>query len=496
MVLARDMLSSLSDIQSHLLRYLKSIEAEVGERFLMADPYAPEIVCWFMGDRKLLLEALSRTNYLTVFRFNNGRKPERRQGEGIRWFGDGEVQVFTSVSVHERIYLGKWAAYNSMSGVRILFPSIDPVTGTHKVSDHSFLQTELRPAEVGAFQKVRILGEDFDAVPNLAPFIGSNKIPTTVDLVYTWVDGSDPEWLREKRETLSNGSDEPYTPDGDIASRYLSRDELRYSLRSAWMYFRNLGKIYIVTCGQRPPFLRTDSDIIKFIDHRDIFPNQSDLPTFNSHAIEANLHRIAGLSDKYLYLNDDFFFCRPVTSKTFFDEYDRTLYFPSRLAAIPSGPATLADAGVDVAAKNARDLIQKKFGIYIARKFKHAPYAIAKSVIVQMEQEWPAIFKKVSATKVRSVHDYAISGSLYFHFATCIGKATAGEINYDYFDINTPDFIRSISESLYAVGDLKRLDTMCVNDQNVTENTRQNEQFFLRLMQEIYPDPAPFEIGH
>ena len=31
------------------------------------------------------------------------------------------------------------------------------------------------------------------------------------------------------------------------------------------------------------------------------------LPTFNSHAIELNLHRIPGLAPAFLYFNDDFF---------------------------------------------------------------------------------------------------------------------------------------------------------------------------------------------
>jgi hypothetical protein len=36
-----------------------------------------------------------------------------------------------------------------------------------------------------------------------------------------------------------------------------------------------------------------------------------DLPTFNSHAIEANIHRIPGLSDSFIAMNDDFFLTAP-----------------------------------------------------------------------------------------------------------------------------------------------------------------------------------------
>ena len=41
-------------------------------------------------------------------------------------------------------------------------------------------------------------------------------------------------------------------------------------------------------------------------------------PTFNSLAIESNLHRIAGLSEKFIYFNNDMFIGKPVSSEYFF----------------------------------------------------------------------------------------------------------------------------------------------------------------------------------
>ena len=38
---------------------------------------------------------------------------------------------------------------------------------------------------------------------------------------------------------------------------------------------------------------------------QEIFTNKSHLPSFSSPAIESHLHRIPGLSDKFIYLNDD-----------------------------------------------------------------------------------------------------------------------------------------------------------------------------------------------
>lgn len=53
------------------------------------------------------------------------------------------------------------------------------------------------------------------------------------------------------------------------------------------------------------------------VTHEQVFLNKSDLPTFNSNAIEAHIRFLPGISDCILYLNDDFFIASP-TPKSFF----------------------------------------------------------------------------------------------------------------------------------------------------------------------------------
>lgn len=105
-------------------------------------------------------------------------------------------------------------------------------------------------------------------------------------------------------------------------SRFTSRDELRFSLRSLEYYASWVRKIFIVTDRQVPSWLDTDDPKITVVDHRDIFSDPSVLPVFNSHAIESQLHHIPGLADHYLYLNDDCFFLRPTGSELFFTAND------------------------------------------------------------------------------------------------------------------------------------------------------------------------------
>ena len=54
-------------------------------------------------------------------------------------------------------------------------------------------------------------------------------------------------------------------------------------------------KIFIVTNGQIPNWLKLENQRVEVISHSQIFTQQSDLPTFSSRAIESHLHRIPGL---------------------------------------------------------------------------------------------------------------------------------------------------------------------------------------------------------
>ncbi|XP_022082815.1 N-acetylglucosamine-1-phosphotransferase subunits alpha/beta-like isoform X2 [Acanthaster planci] len=101
-------------------------------------------------------------------------------------------------------------------------------------------------------------------------------------------------------------------------SRFEDNEEMRYSLRSLEQNAPWIRHVYIVTNGQIPSWLNLDNPRITLITHEDIFPNKSHLPTFSSPAIESHLHLIPGLSDKFIYLNDDTMFGVPVWPDDFY----------------------------------------------------------------------------------------------------------------------------------------------------------------------------------
>lgn len=115
--------------------------------------------------------------------------------------------------------------------------------------------------------------------------------------------------------------DEKATSIDDSASesRYRDSEELRYSLRSLELFAPWVRKVYIVTDNQIPRWLNLNDPKIEIVPHSAIFEDQSFLPVFSSPAIESQLHRIPGVSHRFIYFNDDVMLGAP----TFPDDFVR-----------------------------------------------------------------------------------------------------------------------------------------------------------------------------
>lgn len=132
-----------------------------------------------------------------------------------------------------------------------------------------------------------------------------------IDFVVTWVNGNDPLWRSEKNRYISK-------PDDDNRSiRYRDWNNLQYLFRGMEKYTPWVNKVYFVTWGHVPQWLNKKHPNLKIVKHEDFIPKKY-LPTFNSHTIELNLHRIKGLSDHFVYFNDDTFILKELPMRCFF----------------------------------------------------------------------------------------------------------------------------------------------------------------------------------
>lgn len=143
-----------------------------------------------------------------------------------------------------------------------------------------------------------------------------------IDVVITWVDGDDPR-LAAKRRAYSQGTKVESYDDVAGATRYAADGEIHWCVRSIERFAPWVRKIFIVTDGQDPQ-VSTKRIPVEVVDHKVIFSGYEQyLPTFNSRSIETMLWRIPGLSDRYVYLNDDFALINPVSPEDFFDPEGR-----------------------------------------------------------------------------------------------------------------------------------------------------------------------------
>ncbi|WP_307831171.1 stealth family protein [Nucisporomicrobium flavum] len=312
-----------------------------------------------------------------------------------------------------------------------------------------------------------------------------DRIGFPIDVVYTWVDGGDPQWQARKAAALTeNGWLDEASKLACNDSRYTSRDELRYSLRSLHCFAPWVNHIYLVTDDQVPEWLDTSHPGITLVSHREIFGDTGRLPTFNSQAIESRLHRIPGLSEHFLYLNDDVFLGRPVAPDLFFTPGGLTRFFPSN-AQVDSAPRRPDDPPADSAGKNNRELIRTAFGRVLTRKMMHTPHPSRRSVIAEIEQRFGEYVEATASHQFRHPDDISLLSSLQQYYAYLTGRAAPGTIAYAYANLASP------ATPFRLAGMLRHrdLDAFCLND---TDSDAAIAAEQAALLNEFLPAYLPF----
>ncbi|RSM67466.1 hypothetical protein DMB66_15715 [Actinoplanes sp. ATCC 53533] len=318
------------------------------------------------------------------------------------------------------------------------------------------------------------------------------RVGFPIDAVYTWVDGDDPAWQARKTAALAanawlDGASKLATND----SRYASRDELRYSLRALHCFAPWIRNIFLVTDDQVPRWLDTSHPRITVVSHREVFGDTGTLPTFNSQAIESRLHRIPGLSEHFLYLNDDVFLGRPVGPEMFFTPGGLTRFFPST-ALVDAAPRRPTDPPADSAGKNNRELIREAFGRVLTRKMKHTPHPSRRSVIREIEERFAEYVSATADHQFRHPDDISLLSSLQQYYAYLTGRAVPGTIRFRYMDLAAP-------VTPFKLADLLRhrnLDAFCLNDIDSEPAVLSDQEAMLADFLPAYlPFVSPYELS-
>ena len=134
------------------------------------------------------------------------------------------------------------------------------------------------------------------------------------DYVFTYVDGDDDNWYKQFVVAAKKDGRKP----DRRGVRYRSWGTLKYLLRGIAENLPFINNLYMVveSMSQVPSWVNTET--VHIVTHDMIIP-QEYLPTYNSNVIETFLYKIPGLSEQFIYGNDDMFPIGMLREEDFFE---------------------------------------------------------------------------------------------------------------------------------------------------------------------------------
>jgi Stealth protein CR2, conserved region 2/Stealth protein CR4, conserved region 4/Stealth protein CR3, conserved region 3/Stealth protein CR1, conserved region 1 len=314
----------------------------------------------------------------------------------------------------------------------------------------------------------------------------ASDISFDVDLVFSWVDGSSPEYIAARRARMAG----VVVGEGDDhEARFRQINELKYALRSVYMFAPWIRRIFIATDSPAPSWL-ADHPGVTIVRSEEFFADPSVLPTHNSQAVESQLHHIEGLSEHFLYSNDDMFFGRAVGPDMFFTPGGITKFIEAE-TRIGLGDNDAERSGFENAARVNRKLLWDRFGRITTRHLEHSAAPLRRSVMTQMEQEFPAEFAKTAASRFRAADNISVTNSFYHYFALLTGRAvtqTAAKVKY----VDTT--ARAGLNYLPKLLSKRNMDFFCLNDGSFPEvPAEERAELVTDFLEKYFPIKAPWE---
>ena len=307
-----------------------------------------------------------------------------------------------------------------------------------------------------------------------------------IDIVFSWVDGNAVEYQRARRAAqagveLGEGDDAP--------ARYRQIDELKYALRSVHMFAPWIRHIYIATDSPTPAWL-AEHPAVRIVRSESFFADPSVLPTHNSQAVESQLHHIEGLSEHFIYSNDDMFFGRMTGPSMFFSPGSISKFIVAD-TRIGLGMSSAERSGFENAARVNRRVLQQRFGAITTRHLEHTATPLRRSVLTEMEHEFEAEFRATAASRFRAADNISVTNSLYHYYALMTGRAIVQEnASVRYVDTTLESGLSTLDQLLRR----RNVDFFCLNDGSFPEVTdEERTRRVTDFLERYFPIPAPWE---
>ena len=265
-----------------------------------------------------------------------------------------------------------------------------------------------------------------------------------IDAVITWVDGNAPAHKAKMapylQQHFGTERDEEAPQDRAGSTRFASCGELYFCIASILQFAPFVRKIFVVTDRQDPHlaefmqcYFPHGTTPVELIDHTVIFSGyERYLPVFNSIAIESMLHRIPGLSEQFVYFNDDVFLTRPIRPQEWFTGGQSVAYgkfMPSVVIRLLRGVKHLVGNqtfGFKDTMLNAADLLGRP-SCFMQH---HTPHPLLRSVCASIYTEHPRWLIRNIEHRFRDPRQFSPQ-SIYYLTALHTGAAQrCGNTNY------------------------------------------------------------------
>lgn len=325
-----------------------------------------------------------------------------------------------------------------------------------------------------------------------------------IDFVIPWVDGNDPKWRSIRNRYSKN-------PEDSHECRFRDWEILPFWFRAVETYAPWVHGIYFVTMDQIPAWLNTDHPKLHLIRHSDYIPDIY-LPTFSSHTIELNFHRIPGLSEYFVYFNDDMFLNPPVDPEDFFykglprdhavlcnfcpmEAGDAYTHAQCNVMAVinrnfDKRRVLLKDPEKWFDPRDGKDFLKNVYGA--ATKFfsnfanQHLPSSMLKSTYEKVWQLELALLDQTCRNRFRSLGD--VNQYIMSYYNLCCGNFRPRPTSFGKcYSIGrqSAELHRDIRQGIHK--------TVCINDNPGQMDFDREKSMLLSLYREKFPNKSSFE---
>lgn len=337
-----------------------------------------------------------------------------------------------------------------------------------------------------------------------------------IDFIVTWLDSSDPEWQKEFRKY----KEIPKTADTSKA-RYRDWDFFRYWFRAVETYAPWVHKVYLITNGKFPDWINPNHPKLVLVKHSDYIPKQF-LPTFNSRTIEFYMNRIKGLSENFVYFNDDMYLNGPVTPEYYFRNglpcdnnaesvYNVTAYHPTTRFHISVG--RFVNVCVVNGHFNRREVMKQSFknwyglhlsmidrvmsfiismypnGWFVGFRDRHIEQPYLKSVF---DDAWDKESGMLTESSTRFREDATLTPYFFRYWQFASNKFYPVRLKEGRKYVTTLEFKDKIIDAMKN----SKVKSLCLNDTQKCSDEDYNimKPAFLKVFDEKFPHKSEFEL--